>query len=76
MFTKYLKVPEIRRRILFSLFVILVFRLLAHIPVPGVQQEAIKAFFSQSEIFGIFDMFSGGGFQNFSIVALGIFWLS
>jgi preprotein translocase subunit SecY len=72
MFTKYLKVPEIRRRILFSLFVILVFRLLAHIPVPGVQQEAIKAFFSKSEIFSIFNMFSGGGFQNFSIVALGL----
>ncbi len=72
MFFKLLKVPEIRNKILFSLFVILVFRLLAHIPVPGIDQEAVKAFFSQSEIFGFFDIFSGGGFQNFSIVALGL----
>lgn len=72
MFVKYLKIPEIRKKILFSLFVILVFRFLAHIPVPGVETEAIKAFFSQSAIFGIFDIFSGGGFQNFSVVAMGL----
>lgn len=72
MFSKLLKVPEIRNKILFSLFVILVFRLMAHIPVPGIDQQAVKAFFSQSAIFGFFDIFSGGGFQNFSIVALGL----
>jgi preprotein translocase subunit SecY len=45
---------------------------MAHIPVPGIDQNAVKAFFSQSAIFGFFDIFSGGGFQNFSIVALGL----
>jgi len=72
MFLKLLKVREIRNKILFSLFVVIIFRFFAHIPVPGIDQEAVRAFFSQSAIFGFFDIFSGGGFQNFSIVALGL----
>lgn len=69
---KIFKLPELRRKILFTLAIILVFRLLAHIPVPGVNIEAIRAYLSSSALFGIFDYFSGGGFQNFSIVTLGV----
>ncbi len=67
-----LKHSEIRRKILFSLFIIVIFRLLAHIPVPGVDISAIKYFLQNNAIFGMFDLFSGGGFQNFSLVTLGL----
>ena len=48
------------------------FRLIAHVPVPGVDVAAIRQFLQTSVFFGLFDLFSGGGFQNFSIVTLGL----
>ncbi len=69
---KILRLPELRNKILFSIAVVAVFRLLAHIPVPGVDTSAIKSYLEQSVFFGFFDLFSGGGFQNFSIVTLGL----
>ena len=69
---KILKFPEIRRRILFSFLIIIVFRLLAHVPVPGVDTAAIRSFLQGNAYLGLFDLFSGGGFQNFSIVTLGL----
>lgn len=64
--------PELRKKVLFTLFVIFLFRFLAHIPVPGVDIAAIRQYLSQSALLGLFDYFSGGGFQNFSIVTLGV----
>lgn len=69
---KLLKNKELRKKILFSIFIIVVFRTLAHIPVPGVDLAAIKEYIQQSVLLGLFDLFSGGGFQNFSIVTLGL----
>ena len=69
---RLLKLPELRRKILFSLFVIVIFRFLAHVPVPGVDVSAIKAYLEGNALLGIFDLFSGGAFQNFSIVTLGV----
>ena len=69
---KIFKLPELRKKIVFTIFIIVVFRLLAHIPVPGVDTSSIKAYLEQSVFFGFFDLFSGGGFQNFSIVTLGL----
>jgi preprotein translocase subunit SecY len=69
---KAFQFPELRKKILFTLAVVVVFRLLAHVPVPGVNTEAIKAYLSNNVFFGLFDRFSGGGFQNFSIVTLGM----
>ena len=69
---KIFKLPDLRRKILFTFFIIIVYRLLAHIPVPGVDISAIKAFISGNALLGLFDYFSGGGFQNFSIVTLGL----
>lgn len=63
---------ELRRRILFTLLVIAIFRFLAHIPVPGVDVEAIRSLISGNTLLGLYDVFSGGGFQNFSIVTLGL----
>lgn len=66
------RIPELRKKIFFTLFVILVFRLLAHIPVPGVDVAAIRSYLNSNALLGMFDYFSGGGFQNFSIVTLGL----
>lgn len=68
----FLKIKELRRKIFFTLFIVVIFRFLAHIPVPGVDLAAVRTFLSGSALFGIFDLFSGGGFQNFSIVTLGM----
>ena len=69
---KVFKYPEVRKKILFSLLIIAIFRLLAHIPAPGVDAQAIREVLQKSVLFGLFDLFSGGGFQNFSIVTLGL----
>ncbi|HDQ88801.1 MAG TPA: preprotein translocase subunit SecY, partial [candidate division WWE3 bacterium] len=69
---KLLKNVEIRRKILFTLFVIAIFRFLAHIPVPGVDTVTLKTFLDQSQLLGLFDIFSGGALSNFSIVTLGV----
>jgi len=69
---KIFRFPEIRKKLLFTIVVVAVFRLLAHIPVPGVDTTAIKSYLQSNVIFGFFDLFSGGGFSNFSIVTLGL----
>ncbi|MBL7158984.1 preprotein translocase subunit SecY [Candidatus Microgenomates bacterium] len=66
------RIKELRRKILFTFFIFLVFRIFAHIPVPGVDTEALKSFFAQSQFLGLLDIFSGGTLANFSIMALGL----
>src|SRR5262249_32973121 len=48
------------------------FRLLAHVPIPGVNAQQLQVFLNSSAIFGLLDLFSGGGLTNFSVVALGV----
>ncbi|OGG04064.1 preprotein translocase subunit SecY [Candidatus Gottesmanbacteria bacterium RBG_16_37_8] len=66
------KTPELRRKILFTAFIFLIFRIFAHIPVPGVNVEKLKALFAQSEFLGLLDIFSGGTLANFSVMAIGL----
>jgi preprotein translocase subunit SecY len=66
------RAPDLRRRILYVAFILLIFRLLAHVPVPGVDREQLRSFLQDSPIFGLLDLFSGGGLSNFSVVALGV----
>ena len=66
------RAPDIRRRILFVLGILIVFRFLAHVPVPGVDRAQLEAFIQGNPIFGLLDLFSGGGLSNFSVVALGL----
>lgn len=66
------KDKELRKKILFVLGLLIVFRLAAHIPIPGIDLVALKNFFADNEILGLLNIFSGGGLSNFSIVALGI----
>jgi preprotein translocase subunit SecY len=66
------RAPDLRRRILYVAGILLVFRLLAHVPVPGVDRTQLSAFLDNNAIFGLLDLFSGGGLTNFSVVALGV----
>jgi len=68
------KVPELRRRILFTLGLLSVYRLGCHIPVPGINTETLSRFFqsNQNTLFGMLNMFSGRALENASIFALGI----
>jgi len=66
------KVPELRRRILFTALVFVIFRLAAHIPVPAVNIIALKELFAKNQLLGLLDIFSGGTLANFSIMALGL----
>jgi len=68
------KVPELRKRILFTLGAIVVVRLGTHITVPGVDAEVLRNFFAQQAggIFDFFNMFTGGALQRFSLFALGV----
>jgi preprotein translocase subunit SecY len=66
------RAPDIRRRILYVLGILIVFRFLAAVPVPGVDKEQLEGFFGDNPIFGLLDLFSGGGLSNFSVVGLGV----
>jgi len=66
------RAPDIRRRILYVAGILIVFRFLAHVPVPGVDRTQLAAFFNESPLFGLLDLFSGGGLSSFSIVGLGM----
>jgi preprotein translocase subunit SecY len=66
------KIPELRKRILFTAFIFVIFRLAAHIPVPAVNITALKDLFARNQLLGLLDIFSGGTLANFSIMALGL----
>ncbi|RLC30099.1 MAG: preprotein translocase subunit SecY, partial [Deltaproteobacteria bacterium] len=68
------KIPELRKKILFTLMMLAVYRIGCHIPTPGVDGSALSAFFNarQGTLFGLFDMFSGGALKKMSVMALGI----
>ena len=66
------KVEEMRRKLLFTLGLIFVFRLGAHIPVPGVDSRVFADLVASNTLFGFFDVISGGAFKNFSVFAMSI----
>ena len=73
-FSSITKIPELKRRIIFTMLMLAVYRLGCHIPTPGIDPQALMAFFAaqRGTIFGLFDMFSGGALQRFAVFALGI----
>lgn len=66
------RTKEIRRALLFLIFVVVVFRVAAHIPVPGIDASALSSLLAGNQFLGLLNMFSGGTLGNFSIVALGV----
>ncbi len=66
------KIRDLRRDILFVLAMLAIFRLAAHIPIPGVNVAALRQLFQSNEMLGLLNIFSGGSMQNFSIVMMGV----
>ena len=73
-FGNIFKIPELKKRILYTLALLFVYRIGVHVPTPGIDTVALASFFAKMEgtIFGIFNMFSGGALSRLSLFALGI----
>ncbi len=66
------KIPELRRKIIITAIIVVVYRIAAHIPVGGVDLAALRQFFQGNQFLGLLDIFSGGTLANFSIISLGL----
>ncbi len=64
--------PELKRKLIFTLFIFLAFRIFAFLPVPAINLEKLRALFSQNQFLSLLDIFSGGTLINFSVMALGL----
>jgi preprotein translocase subunit SecY len=71
-FLQIFKIPELRKKILMVGLLLLFFRLLAVIPIPGIDTARLNEFFSSSQLLGFLNLFSGGGLSNLSLVMLGV----
>ena len=67
------KLPDLRRKILFTLAMLVAYRFAAHVPVPGVNADALRQLFQSNQLLGLLDMFSGGAMSSFSVVAMGVY---
>lgn len=67
------KLPDLRSKILFTLGMLALYRLVAHIPIPGINQAQLDNLFNNNQLLGFLDLFSGGALSRMSIVALGVF---
>jgi preprotein translocase subunit SecY len=65
--------PDLRRRLLFTIGMLVVFRFIAHVPLPGVNLTALQDLFSRNQLLGMLDLFSGGAMRNFSVAAMGVY---
>lgn len=75
-FQSVFKIPELKQRIIFTLLILVVYRIGGHIPVPGINSEALLAFFSEAAqgrgLLSLYDLFAGGAFRRATLFALGI----
>jgi preprotein translocase subunit SecY len=67
------KLPDLRRRILITFLILVVYRLAAHVPVPNVDPVALRQVFEANQLLGLLDMFSGGAMSDFSVIAMGVY---
>ncbi len=67
------KIPDLRAKILFTISMLVIFRMIASIPIPNVDREGLRSFIESSQLLGMLNLFSGSGLTNFSIVALGVY---
>ena len=66
------KVPDLRKKVLFVLGVFVIFRLMANIPMPGIDSERLQQFFAGNQLFGLLNLFTGGALDSLSIIMLGL----
>jgi preprotein translocase subunit SecY len=67
------RLPDLRRRILITLGILVIYRFLSHVPVPGVNREALAQLFQSNQLLGILNLLSGGALSNFSVMAMGVY---
>lgn len=69
-----MNIPELRNRLLFTVGILIIIRIGAHVPLPGIDSEALKSAFQnyQNTLFGLYNLFAGGAFQKATLFALGI----
>jgi len=65
--------PDLRRRILLTIGILVIFRMVAHVPLPGVDLDALRELFERMPLLGMLDMFSGGAMRRFSVAAMGVY---
>jgi len=65
--------PDLRRKLFFTFGILVVFRFMVHVPLPGVDLDALRNFFEQNQLLGMLDLFSGGAMKNFSVAAMGVY---
>ncbi|NUM25030.1 MAG: preprotein translocase subunit SecY [Candidatus Buchananbacteria bacterium] len=66
------KIKDLRQSIVFVMGMLVIFRVAAHIPIPGIDAQALSDFFASNQLLGIMNVLSGGGMENFSVVAMGV----
>ena len=66
------RIPDLRKRLLFTVFIVAVYRLGSHVPIAGVDLNAVRQLFGHGGLLGFIDLFSGGSLGRFSVFALGI----
>lgn len=69
---KAFNTPDIRKKLIATLFLLFIYRLVAHIPLPGIDREGLVTLFSSSQLLGVVDVFSGGSLSRFSLTTIGI----
>jgi preprotein translocase subunit SecY len=67
------KIPDLRQKIIFTLLMLIVFRIVAHIPVPGVDLVRLEQLLQENQLLGMLNLFSGSALRNFSIAAMGVY---
>ena len=67
------RLPDLRRKLLVTLGILVIYRLFAHVPVPGVNAQALSSIFSSNQLLGLLNLLSGGALQNFSVMAMGVY---
>lgn len=67
------RIPDLRRKILFTLGILVIFRILAQITLPGIDTEALRRVFENNDVLNLLNTFSGGTLDRFSIVAMGVY---
>ncbi|MEJ2208691.1 MAG: preprotein translocase subunit SecY [Anaerolineae bacterium] len=65
--------PDLRKKILYTFLILAIYRLFAHVPVPGVNSEALTQIFQSNQLLGLLDLLSGGALATFSIMAMGVY---
>src|SRR4030042_1324902 len=65
--------PDLRRRILITVGILVAFRFIAHVPLPGVDITALKQLFESNALLGMLDLFSGGAMRQFSVASMGVY---